>query len=154
MSNPDFDYVTWYAGCYIVMILFIFVVLMQVGDGHGKVDLDRHVGVRVPRPSHDAKEAAVEAEQQSTNQAEILQLEEDIAAHLKMPLKTIKLYWDSFKRYDADGSGSVSHEELKSMLIEVIGTAPAEDEIQRIIREWIPTPTVLSTLRSFAPCAS
>lgn len=60
---------------------------------------------------------------------------EMVGKKMKIPLYQVKIYWESFKNYDKNGSGSVDSGELKKMLMDTIGFCPSDADIESIIRD-------------------
>lgn len=60
---------------------------------------------------------------------------ETVSYKMGLPMHQIQMYWESFSRYDVDGSGSVDSKELKGMLIDSIGYEPTPEALKAIILE-------------------
>jgi len=58
---------------------------------------------------------------------------DEVQAKMHLPRQQLKMYWNSFSRYDVDGSGSVDSNELSKMLLDSIGYQPSPEDLTAII---------------------
>lgn len=106
--------------CLIGLILLIAVVLKHVPD-----------------PDIATGEAAARGRRASlaTRPDEAREAIMAVSQKIGVPFSQVATYWDSFKRFDANGSGSVDAKELTQLLLDTIGFCPPPSEVEAMVRD-------------------